>query len=345
MYLAPLNYDRFFKKVFSDEKIAKQFLEDFLEVEISEFKKLKRKHKLSDEAAAVEFDFRCKIKGSYVIIDMQQWYKPDVGHRFYLYHALNTGLQLQDLPKKDIIPGSSEKEFKAVKDYRLLEPVITLVWMVVDSLKFGNDYVTYAMTPAAAVDFIKNEQLWHNPEIVQLLKERKKVLELLANEVKGIDFISKNRLVFMFQQNIIKNKAIKKYERWFEFAEKTRNQDNKEEDFDAYKDDKIFNEIIKRLKKTILSEKDIVYIKDEKQYWAKYSELEQALYEDGKSDGEKIGLRKGREEGRAESVEEGRAEGIEEGKAEMAKKALAEGLPIDLISKISGLTIEEIEKL
>ncbi|MCP4154248.1 MAG: hypothetical protein GY757_41370 [bacterium] len=341
MYLAPLNYDRFFKKVFSDEQIAKQFLEDFLEVTITDFKKLEREHKLTDEAAAVEFDFRCKIKGSYVIIDMQQWYKPDIGHRFYLYHALNTGLQLQDLPKKDIITGGSEKEFKTVRDYRLLEPVITLVWMVVDSLKFDNDYVTYAMTPAAAVDFIKDEQLWHNPTIVQLLTERKKILELMANEVKGIDFISKNRLVFMFQQNIIKNKAIKKYERWFEFAEKTRNQDNKEEDFNTYKGDKVFNEIIRRLKKTKLSDSDIVYIRDEKKYWDKYNKLEQGVYEDGKSDGEKIGLRKGREEGRAEGREEGR----EEEKKEIARKALEEGLPIDLVSKISGITIEEVKKL
>ncbi len=36
MYLAPLNYDRFFKKVFSDIKIAKKFLEDFLGVDIEE---------------------------------------------------------------------------------------------------------------------------------------------------------------------------------------------------------------------------------------------------------------------------------------------------------------------
>ena len=34
MYLAPLNFDRFFKKVFSDPEIAKTFLEDFLDTEI-----------------------------------------------------------------------------------------------------------------------------------------------------------------------------------------------------------------------------------------------------------------------------------------------------------------------
>ena len=34
MYLAPLNYDRYFKKVFSDLKIAKYFLQDFFDIEI-----------------------------------------------------------------------------------------------------------------------------------------------------------------------------------------------------------------------------------------------------------------------------------------------------------------------
>jgi len=36
MYLAPLNYDRSFKKVFSDTRIAKRFLEDFFDVVIDE---------------------------------------------------------------------------------------------------------------------------------------------------------------------------------------------------------------------------------------------------------------------------------------------------------------------
>ena len=40
MYLAPINYHRFFVKVFSDERIARKFLEDFLDVEIQEFQVL-----------------------------------------------------------------------------------------------------------------------------------------------------------------------------------------------------------------------------------------------------------------------------------------------------------------
>lgn len=45
MYLAPLNADRFFKKVFSDNRISKRFLEDFLEIEIESIELLSNQHK------------------------------------------------------------------------------------------------------------------------------------------------------------------------------------------------------------------------------------------------------------------------------------------------------------
>ena len=46
---------------------------------------------------------------------------------------------------------------------------------------------------------------------------------------------------------------------------------------------------------------------------------------------------------------EGKAEGLEEGKAlanvEFAQKMKGDGMPVELITKYTGLTIEEIEKL
>ena len=86
MYLAPLNYDRFFKKVFKDPAIAKEFLEDFLDVTISDIEKLDEKHRVTDDASVVEFDYRCKVDVKFVIIAMPQWYKADIIKRFYLYH-------------------------------------------------------------------------------------------------------------------------------------------------------------------------------------------------------------------------------------------------------------------
>ena len=77
MYLAPLNYDLFFKKVFSDLTVAKKFLEDFLGFEITEITKLESKHRVTDDSTVLQFDppglgYRCKIQDNYVIIDMQQ---------------------------------------------------------------------------------------------------------------------------------------------------------------------------------------------------------------------------------------------------------------------------------
>ena len=58
MFLAPLNYDRYFKKVFSDIEIAKKFLEDFLDVSIETIAPLSKDYKITDTASGVEFDFR-----------------------------------------------------------------------------------------------------------------------------------------------------------------------------------------------------------------------------------------------------------------------------------------------
>jgi len=76
---------------------------------------------------------------------MQQWYKRDIGKRFYLYHALNTGLQLEELPMKRIVLDRQTRKMKKAKDYQALEPVITLVWMMrrLRRVDLPQDDVTY----------------------------------------------------------------------------------------------------------------------------------------------------------------------------------------------------------
>ena len=55
--------------------------------------------------------------------------------------------------------------------------------------------------------------------------------------------------------------------------------------------------------------------------------------------------KKGKAEGKAEGIAEGKAEGIAEGKAEVALGLLREGISIEVISKTTGLSEEEIERL
>ncbi len=353
MFLAPLNYDKYFNKVFSNEKISKRFLEDFLEANIEEFEMLKGKHRVTDDASLVEFDFRCKIENSFVILDMQQWYKRDISQRFYLYHALNTGLQLEKLPNKRVVYEYSYLKTKKVKDYRALLPVLTLVWMADDTLDFKDDFAAYTMTPELVTEFIKKEKLWRKPEIVEILKERARVLEVLDNQSKELYFLSKNRLIFLLQKNIVKNKTNAKYRKWFEFAEKTKNPENKEEDFQEYMDDEIFVEIMKRINKKELSEDDFLYIENERKIREEVERFERGVYEVALKDAlRKVrkevwedDMEKGREEGRKEGREEGIKQGEKKNAFEIAARLKAKGFDDEIIAEVTGLSPEEITQL
>lgn len=264
MYLAPLNYDRFFKKVFSDLKIAKRFLEDFLDEEIQEIEFLPSRNKITDDAQIVEFDFRCKILDNYVIIEMQQWYKPDVIQRFYVYHALGAALQLEHMPKK-VIPLPNGKTRK-IHDYGELLPTITIIWMVHDTFGFTDDYINYVLTPDYISDFIKDASMWHNKNIDALIETRKHLYDVLTNPEKDIEFLSSNKLIYVFQKNIVKNKLHSKYFDWFDLAEKTLKKISEKFAYDKYIKDEILSEVVRRLKIGLGEEGSETYIKDYEEY-------------------------------------------------------------------------------
>lgn len=328
MYLAPLNYDRYFKKVFSDLRIAKRFLEDFFDVTIQEIEILKVQHKITDDAIAVEFDFRCKIDDQLVIIDMQQWYKPDVVHRFYTYHCINTALQLESLPLKSIaLEGDKERK---IKDYNEIVPVITLVWMVDDTFGFKEDYVSYTMTPEVVTDLVKNNLLWQNDNITELFKGREMALSQLNNRTRKLDFLQKNRLVYAFQKNIVRNSGEEgskyhKYLHWFELAEKTKNKLNQKSDFLKYADDEIFAELIRRIGKDTLTEEDYTYIDDYEQFTERVKRFEKVILQDG--------------------IDIGMEKGIEKGIIETAKNGIKAGFSNEIIGKMTNLSFEQIEEI
>jgi len=333
MYLAPLNYDRYFKKVFADTRIAKRFLEDFLNVTIDSLEPLPLHQRVTDEAAIVEFDYRCKIGDGYVIVDMQQWYKSDIVQRFYLYHALNTGLQLEKLPHERIWLDQPTRKTRKGLDYAALEPALTLVWLVDETLHFTENYVTYTMAPELVLEFVQNEKLWHKPEILELLRERERVLKVATNRTKQLDFLQQNRLIFLLQKNIVKQGHGEQYEKWFRFAERSRNHENEEGDFEEFRGDEIFEEMMRRLNKSMLTNEDWSYIEDEAESWREVERWERGYYESGKRDG--------RREGRAE----GHAAGQLEGKRETARKMLAKGFSIAEVVELTGLSLAELTNL
>ena len=324
-YLAPLNYDLFFKKIFSDINISKKFLEDFLDTKIEKIKFLNYKKKLTDKSRAVEFDYYCEIDGKSVIIEMQQWYKMDIVKRFYIYHCINTGLQLEDMNFKSI--KTTEEQERKIRNYNELQPVITLVWMVDDKLGFTDDIVKYALTPDTVTKFIENKVLWKNPDIQQIIQERKQALIQLQNNSKGLGFLRKNKLFFSFQKNIIKNNNNKlSYFRWFDFASKTLKEDNKKSDFAQYEKDKLFSKMIHSLKSEDLSDEEIVYIDNYKEFSMRVKRLEQGFYNDGFDEG----------------YNKGAIEGIEKGiekEKERSQKIIKE------IAKIKDVSVEYINEI
>jgi predicted nucleic acid-binding Zn-ribbon protein len=267
MFVASLNLDVFFKKVFSNKKIAKNFLQDFFGVKITEIKRLATDYKVTDDAVIVKFDYRCKINGKYVVIEMQQKYKTDVNKRFYLYHCLGTALQLEILESKVITKHNGETYSE--KNYSGLEPIITLIWMVDDSLNFIEDFIAFTTLPEAARDFIVDEDLWKKP-YQAVLAEREKTLTILNNTTKNLDFFSENRLIYAFQGNVVRNKKITTYFKWFDFAQLSRNLNNVEEDFSQFNNDEIMAEVIKRLRKDRLAPREYKFVSDLPLYEAYY---------------------------------------------------------------------------
>ena len=324
MYLAPLNYDRFFKKVFSDLDIAKQFLEDFFDKTIEEIEFLPSRNKITDSAAAVEFDFRCKIDGTYCIIDMQQWYKTDVVKRFYLYFCLGSSLQLERIEEKSVPLNDNLK--KTTPNYHHIEPNITLIWMSDDTLGFVQDFIAYTPTPEMLIDFMKNPALWTIENFAVLLAQRDEVLSVLNNDTKGLGFLQKNRMIYAFQSNIVKNKKLTKYFHWFEFAQKTKNIDNTKEDFEEYQKNDVMAAITKRLSKEELEAHDIQYIDDYDKFKIELERYNEAIRDEGRQEGEQMGIVKERRNSIRKVLKTGR-------------------FPCAEIAEMFGVSIEEVETI
>ena len=60
---------------------------------------------------------------------------------------------------------------------------------------------------------------------------------------------------------------------------------------------------------------------------------------------ERKGLELGRSEGEAIGLEKGRSEGVAQEKREIAKSMIEEGIAKEVIEKITGLSMEEVEAL
>ncbi len=287
MEILPLTYDRYFKKVFSHTNITKQFLEDFLNIEIASIELYENKFNVTNSSRELRFDCIGKMDKKHFIVEMQQWYKYDVVKRFYLYHCANTLLQLENLPTRQrLIRNRSTGEFmlKKEKDYSTLVPSITILWFVDDSFKMKNDTISYIVLPESTKNFILNQELWNNNK--KLLEERQKIIAQINNNEKEIDFLQENKMIYALQRQILKNDNNKKYYRWFDFAEKTKNKENNKKDFIKYKKDDIFSEIMRLLSVEFVQEEELKIAEDYCDYNEEYLKQVDEDYKRGYSKAE-----------------------------------------------------------
>jgi hypothetical protein len=341
MYVASLNIDWFFKKVFSDKRIAKRFLQDLLRVKITEITLVSTDYKLSDDAVIVRFDFRCTIKGKPVQIEMQQRYKTDVIKRFYLYHCVNTAVQLETL--EPIVITKQNGDTYTEKNYHGIQPVITIIWMVDDTLKFEDDIITFTTLPEAAKDFISDKDLWSLP-LEDILKAREKTLKILNNKTKNLDFFTENKLIYLFQGNIFKHKPNTPLFKWIDVAQKSRNPNNTEADFAEYKDNKIMAEVLKRLKRDELQpdeQKMADYIDQFENSWQVALVLQNREMEQVNKKLEKANSRAIKAEDKAIKAEDR----LQEGLLKAVNAFLMLGKDIPYIADILSISIEETQAL
>ena len=177
--------------------------------------------------------------------------------------------------------------------------------------------------------------------MLELLAERAKCLGIIDNRTRKLDFLQKNKLIYAFQPNIIRNKKFTKYLPWFELADKTRNKLNEKSWFDEYLKDQIFVEIIKRINTETFVQSDWEYIDKNEDSREKVKRFEQVYIEEGME----MGMEKGMEMGMEKGIEKGIPQGEIIKARKIAKEMKARGFVIDVIAELTNLSIEEIEKL
>ena len=73
--------------------------------------------------------------------------------------------------------------------------------------------------------------------------------------------------------------------------------------------------------------------------------IQNSLYNESREKGYNSGLKKGLKEGLKEGISKGKEEGIKEGSVAVARNLLSMNMKIEDISKVTGLSIDEINKL
>jgi predicted transposase/invertase (TIGR01784 family) len=109
--------------------------------------------------------------------------------------------------------------------------------------------------------------------------------------------------------------------------------------------ERIFDRLFREAEIAKLNPKEMEeYQKSLKDYWDEYANITTAKNE-GRQEGREEGRQEGREEGRQEGIMIGEEKGRQERDKEIAHQMKLQGLSIELIIKLTGLSREEVERL
>ncbi|MCX6579538.1 MAG: Rpn family recombination-promoting nuclease/putative transposase [Candidatus Aminicenantes bacterium] len=246
------------------------------------------------------------IKDQLIIVEIQNTRELDYFYKI-LYNACKVTVE----------------HIKSGDTYSEVKKVIT-VSVVYFDLGQGADYVYHGTTTFLGL---------HNRDILQLSANQKK---MFSRETVTAIFPDH----YIIKVNGFNDIARDPLDEWIYFL---KNSEIKKE-FKA----KGLDEAREKLKEIYLSGDELRAYK----YYLEQLHYEASIAQTIKFDLEyakQEGMEEGKAKGIAEGIAEGKAEGITEGEKnkalEMARKSLEEGLSIQLISKLTGLSKEEINSL
>jgi hypothetical protein len=164
-----------------------------------------------------------------------------------------------------------------------------------------------------------------------------------------LDFLPKNRLIYVFQKNIIRNaaneKTARRYTAWFELAEASKNKKNQKSDFEKFENDELFSDLMRRIGKEILTEDDFSYIVNYEEYTERVKRYDRGIFKEGEKIGMEKGIDIGVEKGIGIGVEKGIDIGVEKGIHETVKNGISAGLSNEVIKLMTKLTDEQIDSI
>ena len=318
---AELLCDFMFKRLFGSEAnkdVLISFLNVLLEdVEISDVEFIPTEHLgLTEEDRKVIFDISCRCAdGRSFIIEMQKGYQKHFRKRalYYTTYPINEqGRHAHDLYLKN----------KAEADVRGES----------SSVKFEWDYDLKPVTVVAILNFqFWHESDWPRDRYHSSYRLREDSCHEVMTDVLRFVFLELGR----FKKRIWELDTV--FDKWMYLLKHMHEMAEIPKEFS----DPLFTRLF------MLAEIHNFTAEEYKQY-------QKSLKSMGDFDNiisstaelaEKRGLEKGRAEGRAEGLAEGLAEGKAEQTVAIAKEMLSDGMSAEMISKYTGLTIDEIETL